>query len=176
MNKWTDIYKPVVVLAVICVLVGLALSGVNAMTVNAIAANEEEERTRSYYQALPEADSFTEIVPCPEGADAAFSADNGAGWVISAAARGYGGNVMVVTAFSDSGEVLNVVVDSSTETPGMGSKVSEEAFIGNFTGKSAETLSLEEIDAVTGATISSKAALNAFNRTVEAYHEAKGGE
>lgn len=170
MKNWTEYIKPAVVLLVICIAVAGILAGVNAMTVDAIAANEEAARNESYFSALPDADSFTELPLSAEGVTAVLKADNGAGYVISAGARGYGGTVTAVVAFSNDGEILKVVMDSSTETPGMGSKVSDDSFLGNFIGRGADTLEFADIDAVTGATISSKAALKAVNAAIEAFN------
>ena len=170
MKNWNEYIKPAVVLLAICIAVAGLLAGINAMTAEKIEANEEAARTASYYAALPDADSFTELPNDTEGVTAVLKADNGAGYVISAGGRGYGGTVTAVVAFSDDGTILNVVIDSSTETPGMGSKVSDDAFLSNFIGKGAEVMELSDIDAVTGATISSKAALKAVDLAIEAFH------
>lgn len=175
MNTWKDYIKPIVVLLSICIAVGLLLSGINRMTKDTIAANEEAARNASYYAALPDADSFTDL-PCEtEGVTAALHADNNTGYVISAGSRGYGGIVTAVVAFSESGDITNVVMMCDTETPGMGSKAAEPGFIANFTGKPAEPQTLEQIDAISGATITSKAALNAVNLAIEAYNSITGG-
>ena len=176
MNKWSDYFKPAVVLLAICIAVAGLLAGINAITAEKIEANETEARTASYFAALPDADSFTELDSRIEGVNAVLQADNGAGYVISAGARGYGGTVTAVAAFAEDGTILNVVIDSSTETPGMGSKVSDSAFLENFIGKAAQPMELSDIDAVTGATISSKAALKAVDLAIEAFHAMAGGE
>ena len=173
MKNFSEYFKPVIVLLAVCVAAGVILSGVNAMTFEKIAANEEAARTENYFKALPSADAFTELA-ASNGADVQM-AENGEGYVIAASGRGYGGDVTAYVAFSKDGKILNVVINSSTETPGMGSKVSGEEFTGNFTGSDAKTFALEEIDAVTGATISSRAALNAVNKAVEAFEEVKEG-
>ena len=176
MKKWDDYFKPAVVLLVICIAVAGLLAGINAMTVDAIAANEEAARNASYFAALPEADSFSEINCDLDGVNAVLKAENGAGYVISAGSRGYGGMVTAVAAFSNDGVILNVVMDCSTETPGMGSKAADPEFVSNFTGRQAEVLELSDIDAITGATITSKAALNAVNLAISAFQSVVGGE
>lgn len=175
MNKWTDYLKPIVVLLSICIAVGLLLSGINRMTKDKIAANEEEARNASYFAALPKADSFTETECDIEGVNAVLHADNNAGYVISAGSRGYGGIVTAVVAFSESGEITNVVMMCDTETPGMGSKAAEPEFVSNFISKPAEVMELSDIDAITGATITSKAALNAVDLAIEAFNGITGG-
>lgn len=172
MKSFSEYLKPVIVLLAVCIAAGLALSGVNAMTKDTIAANEEAARTANYFAALPEADSFT-AAAASNGADVQI-ADNGAGVVVAASGRGYGGDVTAYVAFSNDGTILNTIINSSTETPGMGSKVSGQEFTDNFTGSSAKIFEFDEIDAVTGATISSKAALSAVNKAVEAFEEIRG--
>lgn len=176
MKNWNEYYKPAVVLLAICIVVAGVLAGVNSITADTIAANEEDARSRSYFAALPEADSFTGLECGIEGINAVLKADNGSGYVVSAGSRGYGGVVTAVVAFSKEGKILNVVMDCSTETPGMGSKAAEPAFVGNFTGKEAEVLEFSDIDAVSGATITSKAALKAVDLAIEAFQSAAGGE
>ena len=176
MSTWSEYCKPVAVLLTICVVVGLLLSGVNAMTAPTIAANEEAAANEAYFAALPEADAFTPLECGIDGVTAALRADNGAGYVITAQSRGYGGMVPAAVAFSREGEILNVVMMDNDETPGMGSKVADAGFIANFVGRAAQPLVLEDIDAISGATISSRAALNAVNLAIEAFHQITGGE
>ena len=56
-----------------------------------------------------------------------------------------------------------------SETPGLGQKVKDDAFQGQFSGMAAEAFTLDDIDAVTGATISSRAATTAINAAIEVY-------
>ena len=175
MSLWKGNLKPVVVLVLVCLLSGVILSSANLVTAPIIAANEAEELGRTYRQALPEADAFTPAECGVEGVTAALRADNGAGWVITAQARGYGGMVPAVVAVSDSGEILRVIMMSNEETPGLGQKVTEEAFSGQFSGMPAKAMTLDDIDAVSGATISSRAAVTAVNRAIEAYETLTGG-
>ena len=63
---------------------------------------------------------------------------------------------------------------SYTHLPGLGAKVQLPDFTDQFLGRTAEPLTIDDIDAVTGATISSKAALAAVNEAIEAYRSAAG--
>ena len=68
----------------------------------------------------------------------------------------------------DGDKIVSLVIgdDRFAETEGLGSKVKEEAFISQFIGKSAP-LALSDIDAVTNATITSEAVVNAINKAYE---------
>ena len=175
MSAWSQSGKPILVLAVVCLIAGIVLSSANVLTAPVIAANEEAANNATYFAALPEADSFT-AVPCElTGVTAVLRADNGAGWVITAQARGYGGQVPAAVAFSPEGEILRVIMMPNEETPGLGQKVTEPDFAGQFAGMAAEPLSLEDIDAVSGATISSRAAVAAVDLAIEAFQSVTGG-
>ena len=76
------------------------------------------------------------------------------GLIITVSSKGYGGQVPVMVGFDLSGQILGIVVDAGAETAGLGQKVADPPFTGQFKGR--ESLDqLEDIDAVAGATISS---------------------
>ena len=174
-NTWNSYLKPVAVLLAICAAVGALLSGVNALTASAIAANEEAQSNAAYFSALPEADSFTAVECSIEGVTAVLKAENGAGYVITAQARGYGGQVPAVVAFSPEGTILSVVMMSNDETPGLGQKVTASDFTGQFSGRGAEPFTIDDVDAISGATISSKATVSAVNLAIDAFQQVTGG-
>jgi electron transport complex protein RnfG len=169
MKAWNSL-KPVLVLVLICLVTGGALAAVNQVTSPVIAVNEERSRNATYFAVLPEADSFTQLDCDLDGVTAVLQADNGAGYVITAQSRGYGGEVPAAVSFDADGNILRVLMTSNDETPGLGQKVTEESFYGQFSGLPAQTLTIDDIDAVTGATISSKAAVSAIDLAIEAYH------
>lgn len=171
MKTWNSYLKPVAVLLVICVVVGAGLSAVNAVTAPVIAVNEEKIRNETYFAVLPGADGFTALDCAADGVTAALRADNGAGYVITAQARGYGGQVPAAVAFSPDGIILGVIMMSNDETPGLGQKVTGADFSGQFAGLAADTISMDDVDAISGATISSKAAVAAVNLAISAYQQ-----
>jgi electron transport complex protein RnfG len=60
------------------------------------------------------------------------------------------------------------------ETVGVGSKVKEESFTGQFAGQKAQELEYAQVDAVSNATYSSKAAVAAINLAIQAYQQVRG--
>ena len=176
MKLWKNYLRPAVTLMIICLLVGAALAAVNAATAPVIAANESaSSRRATYAAALPEADGFEALDCSIEGVTAVMRAKNGAGYVITAQSRGYGGQAPAAVAFAVDGTILRVSMLSNDETPGLGQKVAEESFTGQFAGRPAEQMTLADIDAVSGATISSKAALNAVGSACAAFEQVVGG-
>jgi electron transport complex protein RnfG len=77
--------------------------------------------------------------------------------------KGYSGDVFIMVGFNMKGEILNVFVVEHKETPGLGSKMTTPKFQEQFFGKNPETYKLKvkkdggDVDAITGATISSRA-------------------
>ena len=96
-------------------------------------------------------------------------------YVIVAQSKGYGGQVPIAVAFSPDGEVTSITAMSNSETPGLGSRIAEESYIGQYVGKPAAALDASEVDLISGATISSKAALSAFNIATTVFEEVQNG-
>ena len=174
MSFFRKYLSPVLTLVLICICVGAILASVNALTAPVIEANEIRSANETYFAVLPEADSFTELQCTVDGVTTVLRADNGSGYVIIAQARGYGGQVPAAVAFDCNGIITNVILTSNDETPGLGQKVTAESFYNQFSGKPAEAFTISDIDAVSGATISSKAAVNAINLAIKAYWEIMG--
>lgn len=172
--KTTISIRPTLILALICLLATLLLAGLNQLTTPIITENEERTANETYAALLPEADGFTARACDIDGVTAVMEANNGTGYVITAEARGYGGQVPAAVAFSPDGTILGVTMMENSETPGLGQKVTEDAFSGQFAGRDAAAFTIDEIDAITGATISSKAAVSAINLAIEAYQEIGG--
>ena len=77
---------------------------------------------------------------------------------------GYDGlDVTVSLAKAEDGTVAELTVDASTQTPGLGQKCAEEAFTSQFVGKAAPFTLGENVDAVSGATMTSTAVVEAVN-------------
>ena len=79
-----------------------------------------------------------------------------------------------MVAFNAEGTIEAVQFLDNDETPGLGQKVKSEAFQSQFSGMPAEEFGLSDIDAITGATISSGAAASAINAAIAAYNQEAG--
>ncbi len=93
------------------------------------------------------------------------------GLALEGTGQGYAGPITAIVGYGDGGNILSAVfVDLPDETVGLGTKITEAPFTGQFVGKSASRLSVtnaapgaNEIQAVTGATRSSRGAVAAVN-------------
>ena len=81
----------------------------------------------------------------------------------TATIAGFGGADITVQVTDENGVITALVVDASTQTPGLGQKCEEEAFTAQFIGKSAPLTLGDGIDAVASATITSQAVVDAVN-------------
>lgn len=175
-NTWNEFVKPVVVLVAICLIASALLAVTNNVTAPIIEASTQAEANATRQALLPEASGFSAVEGVSvEGVSDVYKADNDVGYVISASAQGYGGDVPVMVAFDENGSIAAVQFMDNDETPGMGKKVQEESFYGQFAGMAAEPFTLDDIDAITGATISSNAAVEAINSAIQAYNQVKEG-
>ena len=166
MSNWNRVFKPIVVLVVICIIVTGALAATNKVTKPIIdeAIRVAQEQARK--ELLPDADNFTKV----EG----VAADNGVGTVITCSAKGYGGTVTVMVAFNPDDTIKQIKVTEAAETKGIGSNVTENSeYQANYSGLPAtQALVLgTDVDAYSGATISSRAVNNAVNSAIDAYNQ-----
>lgn len=96
--------------------------------------------------------------------------------------EGFGGKIELIIGILMNGTITGYKVIEQNETPGLGTKVTQPQFSKQFVGKSAYTDNLDlrnaggEIDAVTGATISSKAVVGAVKSAVSAYNKFAGAK
>lgn len=186
-NK-NDIIKPVAVLLAICIIIPLALSLTNKITKDKIAELDEKNSSETM-ASLIKADSFTE-----EGFkdgeneftyNLALKDGEIVGYIFKTAEKGYGGDVSVMTAVNVDGTVKSVaILDVSGETPGLGQNAAKESFYTQYEGKTSGISLLKngadsaknEVNAVTGATITSTAVNKAVNQALEQFKCVKSTE
>lgn len=167
--------RPVIVLVAICIVASALLGYVHAVTAPIAEANAAQKAQETYKMLVPEAKEFVEVACEVDGCVSALEARDAAGnvvaYVIVAQSKGYGGQVPIAVAFGKDGSVKSITTMANDETPGLGTKIAQDSYIGQYVGKDAAPLEASDVDLISGATISSKAALSAFNIAVEAYEE-----
>ena len=177
-----SILKPTFVLFVICVVVSAALAGTNLLTRDRIAQLEAENAEASRKIVLPQADTFESQ---EDGAYyTGLAGGELAGYVFETGASGYGGTVSVMTGIDVEGNITGVVILSHDETPGLGANATKSSFLDQYLQPAPEgglfvvkyqTPSDGQIEAMTGATVTSTAVTNAVNQAIEQYYAVKGG-
>ena len=179
-----EVLKPAAILFVICVAVSAALAGTNMLTKDRIAQAAAQKAEESRMLVLPGAESFEESGGHYTGKD---SSGQAVGYVFETESKGYGGTVKVMTGISTEGSITGVIVLSHSETPGLGVNAEKAEFrdqyqqpVANLTG-GIQVVKFQapkegEIQAMTGATITSTAVTNAVNAAIEQYQNAYASE
>ena len=174
-----------ITLTLICLITTALLAIINNVTEGPIAENLLKAENEARMSVVANAGDF---VAKQDGAyyEAVDADGNVIGYAVSTSAKGYGGDVVVTTGFDTEGKILKVVVVSADdETPGLGANIKDDAFLDKFKGKSGElklvtasqaTGAENEIDAVTSATYSSVAVVEAVNEASEIVKNAVGGD
>ena len=187
-NSTNDIIKPVAVLLAICIIISLALALTNKVTADKIS-ELEEKNSRETMANLIEADEFNEN-ELEDGGESftyyiAVKDGETVGFIFKTAEKGYGGDVSVMTAVNPDGTVKSVaILDVSNETPGLGQNAAKESFYTQYEGKKSGISLLKngadsaknEVNAVTGATITSTAVNKAVNTALEQFESVKSNE
>ena len=106
MSNWNKIFKPIVVLCVICIAITGSLAATNKVTAPIIEAARIEAERLARIELLPEADDFTPVEGIAvDNVTAVYAANNGTGYVITSTAKGYGGKMTVMTSFDAEGSI-----------------------------------------------------------------------
>lgn len=174
MKNW-ELIKPFVVLVSICLIVSVALGFTNYITKPIIEKNAAEKATATRVAVLPEASEFTEVENDPEWdvTDVYEGKSDGktVGYVITVTRKGYK-SVTVTVGVGVDGEVVGMSVDASSETSGIGSKVSKDDYVSKFLGLKDNA---DGVDIISQATYSSRAVKECVNAALSVY-EKIGGE
>ena len=132
---------------------------------------------------FPDAMSFeSQSAPAVEGLNSVYKADTGA-WVFDVtSAQGYHGDVELMVGINADGTVAGIQVVAEDETDGIGTNALTEEYFGGFAGApAAGELTVDEasagqthVDAVSGATFTSRAVVDCLNIAFAAYAQMGG--
>ena len=177
----------VLVLFCITLIASLCLGVVNMITVDPIAKAKEAAEKAALAQVLPEFDAVEmsehTADDLPIVAYTATKEDKVVGYAIKSVTKnGFSGMVTMMVGFDTKGRILNVNVLEQNETPGLGAKMTEEGnpLLASIKDKEAWEIEFKvkkdggELDALTAATISSRAYAEAVARAFEVFEVAAG--
>lgn len=159
MNK---ILKLGVFLAVVSAIAGGALAFANEMTAPVIAANNEKTEKAALLQMYPDASEsdFEEVEFKPESTTVQKVYKYNDLFIFNMKVSGYkDGTTFLVSINSNDKTIDNFLAMSNGDTKGLGSKVLEDDFKNSLLQKSSE----EELDTISGATVSSQPVADAIN-------------
>ncbi len=178
-----------VILFLITASVALLLSYTNILTKDKIEENAVLEQTKARAEVMADAESFEKLeLALDENSivKEIYIAKNTSGetigYCVSVTPNGFGGAMELTVGILLDDSLSGVKIVSLSETPGLGSKASEPAFLDQFVNKSIKdelaviksgTPKENEIIAVSGATITSTAVKNGINAARDAVTELK---
>lgn len=170
-NTVKYILRLTVTLLLICAVVAAVLAAVNAITKDKIAQIQVQKTQNAIAEVLPAVAGLEEV---PLSGDtgivkSVYVADGQ--YAVEVAPGGFDGEVTMMVGIVD-GKVSGISVISHTETPGLGAVAAAqnakgEAFRGQFVGQSGVLEIGDQIDAMTGATITSNAVVTGVNAALE---------
>lgn len=174
MKKKKDTFINMLVsLFVITIISGFSLGYINELTVGPIEKGKIERKVNALKLVLPAFDNnpvedvqkiksdfakdSVEVFPAFENNEFVGAA------VIGSTEKGFSGLIKLMIGFKPDGTVQNIVVLEQKETPGLGTKMKDEKFLAQFRDINPSAFNLKvtkdggEVDALTGATITSRA-------------------
>lgn len=163
------------ILGVICLAATLVLAVTYEVTKPKIEEQLKAEESAALRSIMPSADSFNEKTLDGIEYFEALKGNAIVGYCVRVMGTGYNGYIRLIAGVDPDGTIEGVAVLEHSETPGLGAKInevrpgeSEPWFLKQFKGKNARTIAVKkDIDAITGATISSKAVTDAIRKTVD---------
>lgn len=192
------IIKEALVLFVITLVSGLLLGLAYQVTKGPIEAREAEQKKAAYQSVFPEAEKFvsTELleakvadsetilskvgilgVTVTECLEAQDASGNFLGYVMNLSFAGSQGPMTMAYGWSSDGTTKGIDILTSTETAKMGALADEPEFKSQFELKQTEKFSLDEnVDVISGATITSEAVVNAANAGIAFANDCAKGE
>lgn len=171
------------ILGVICLAATLVLAATYQVTKPKIEEMMKKEEDSALRVIMPGADSFS--AKSGDGIEYFEASKAGVpiGYCIRTTASGYNGFIRIIVGIDMNGVVKGVRVLEHQETPGLGAKITEVRqgekspwFLRQFVGLDARTIELKKnVDAITGATISSAAVTDAVRDVVDKFMAGKQG-
>jgi len=164
--------KMIGVLFAVCVASSLVLSLVYSQTQPLIEANSKKELDNAILRVQPQAEDVQALGISKGAVKEVYGlskAGENVGYAVLVESSGYQGAIRVIYGLDAEQKIIGIEVLSHSETPGLGSKIQDSSFLGQFLGKGKADLS--EVDTITGATVSSSAVLRVVTESIDVMRE-----
>lgn len=189
-----EIVKLGIILLVVCIVAAAALAITNEVTKDQITIQRNLANEEARKSILPSAETFK---PIDEGklneiisknnkvaeVFAGYKGDSIVGYTFKTLPSGYAGTVEIMTGIDMDGKVLGVRVGNHQETPGLGANATLPSFYDQYEDKSTDTEIVvtktepteeNQIQAISGATITSNAVTSGVNIAIDTFKEISG--
>ena len=170
-------------LFLIAAVAALVLALVNALTADTIARHAEEKRQAAMASVMPGANVFSEMYnqdPTIDRISGAYTGTTFLGYCVEVSPNGFGGAITLMVGVDTNGSITGASILDHDETAGLGAKAADPNFLNQYIGKSGSITvnnGTNAIQAITGATITSKAVTQGINTALTAVlnYDAEGG-
>ena len=195
------IMKDTIILTVITLVSGFLLGLVNHITEEPIGHQQQLAKEEAYAAVFEDADSFEgvsvetdlqeyvnaqgyEAQTIDEIMEAKDASGETLGYVMTVtSSEGYGGDIQFAMGVQEDGTMNGISILSISETAGLGMKADTEEFKSQFAGVQTDAFEYtkdgatqdNQIDAISGATITTNAMTNGVNAGLAAFAYEKGG-
>lgn len=179
-----EILIPTVSLFLICAVATALLGMTNSVTEQKIQEVAARASAQARAKVCENAESFEEKTD--KNGNVYYEAKDKdgktVGFAVTTEDKSYGGRIEVMTGLSADGKITGIEILTIDDTPGLGMNAKKDSFKNQYTGKNGELTvsksasSDNEIQALTGATITSNAVTRCVNKATEIYKNATGGE
>jgi electron transport complex protein RnfG len=167
MKKEVSGFRMLLILGGVCLISAAVLGFVHISTDEQIKFNKKKRIENAVQGVLPGINSYEKINDAP----VVFRGDkdgNPAGYAILAEGMGFQGKLLLMVGIDYKLKKLKgMAVLESVETPGLGDKIKEGEFNGQFVDMVIPESGIIKVDTITGATISSVAVEKIVNRAIE---------
>ncbi len=171
MKNSKEILKLGLILGLVCLLAGFALSATYSITKDKITEQQRRALVQAQKEIFPDASEFKKIeieetkvgsATLKEIYECLNENENLIGYIATASTPGYGGSIIFVLGINNDFSIKGVKVTEQTETPGLGANIAKPSFLEQFIGKTLndEFVVKKDIEPITSATISSRSITN----------------
>jgi electron transport complex protein RnfG len=157
MSMKKDYVMPILVLSLLCLIVSWTLAFGNSLTQPVIEESAARRAEAARKDIIPAADEFEllHVEGLPKTVTEVYRATNNSGFIFVVTSSGYGGEILLICGITPDGKVIKTATLAQNETKGLGTPIFEEPHAGQYRGRHKD--SIEDVAAISGATISSNA-------------------
>lgn len=177
-----EMIVPTLVLFTICLVITAALAITYQVTKPIIEEINIKNANLARGEVMAQAEgAFSQVdMDLNDGVVELYKADNNTGYVLTSLDKGFGGTMTIMVGLEDDGSITGVKVTAHSETPGLGTKAMTVDYLSQYNGEISVTRSNEtdktQIDAVTGATVTSDAVFRAVEKSLEQFKQIGGSK
>lgn len=173
-------------LLIITLVAGISLGFINDITKGPKAKAKLERKVNALKQVLPEFNndvvSEVQLIKLENVKDSteiykgSMDGTNTGTAIVGSSEKGFSGLIKIMVGFNPDGSINNISVLEQKETPGLGTKIKDDKFLKQYRGKNPSNFDLKpkkdggEIDALTGATITTRAFSEATQQAYDVFN------